>query len=115
MLEMVASVGGTVLGSTRCLTEEDLKELQGCLDLGFGFAYNEIPGQELCYSMTRSSLEQQRLPGHLDWSPQQRWRPSRTRRSPDLVKSFCCARFWILDDAKVRGFLCYFGLKSLNF
>jgi hypothetical protein len=20
-----------------------------------------------------------------------------------------------LDDAKVRGFLCYFGLKSLNF
>jgi hypothetical protein len=86
MLEMVASVGGTVLGSTRCLTEEDLKELQGCLDLGFGFAYNEIPGQELCYSMTRSSLEQQRLPGHLDWSPQQRWRPSRTRRSSDLVK-----------------------------
>ncbi|KAM0834866.1 hypothetical protein ACQ4PT_063308 [Festuca glaucescens] len=69
MLEWAASVGGTVVGRTRSLTEEDLEELKGCLDLGFGFAYNEIPRLELCYSMTRRFLKQQRAPGHLVLEP----------------------------------------------
>ena len=73
MLEGAASVGGSVVGRTRSLTEEDLEELKGCLDLGFGFAYNEIPGLcrtlpglELCYSMTRRFLDEQRAPGQLE-------------------------------------------------
>jgi hypothetical protein len=76
MLEGAASVGGAVVGRTRSLTEEDLEELKGCLDLGFGFTYNEIPGLcatlpglELCYSMTRRFLDEQRAPGHLDLEP----------------------------------------------
>ncbi|KAL4555330.1 hypothetical protein LXL04_037947 [Taraxacum kok-saghyz] len=43
----------------KSLTDEDLDELKGCLDLGFGFSYNEIPELcntlptlELCYSMS---------------------------------------------------------------
>ncbi|KAM0857223.1 hypothetical protein ACQ4PT_048605 [Festuca glaucescens] len=76
MLEGAASVGGAVVGRTRSLTEEDLKELKGCLDLGFGFSYHEIPelcgtlpGLELCYSMTRRFLDEQRAPGQLDLEP----------------------------------------------
>lgn len=45
---------------TKSLTDEDLDELKGCLDLGFGFSYEEIPelcntlpALELCYSMSR--------------------------------------------------------------
>ncbi|RWW10682.1 hypothetical protein GW17_00025765 [Ensete ventricosum] len=48
---------------TKSLTDEDLKELKGCLDLGFGFSYEEIPelcntlpALELCYSMTQRFL-----------------------------------------------------------
>lgn len=55
---------------TKSLTEDDLEELKGCLDLGFGFAYSEIPelcgtlpALELCYSMTRRFLDEQRPPG----------------------------------------------------
>ncbi|XP_065010994.1 uncharacterized protein LOC103971115 [Musa acuminata AAA Group] len=49
---------------TKSLTDEDLKELKGCLDLGFGFSYEEIPelcntlpALELCYSMTQRFLD----------------------------------------------------------
>ncbi|KAI6695907.1 hypothetical protein NL676_023617 [Syzygium grande] len=45
---------------TKSLTDEDLDELKGCLDLGFGFSYDEIPelcntlpALELCYSMSQ--------------------------------------------------------------
>ncbi|XP_039000316.1 uncharacterized protein LOC120126087 isoform X2 [Hibiscus syriacus] len=45
------------LKRTKSLTGEDLDELKGCLDLGFGFSYDEIPelcntlpALELCYS-----------------------------------------------------------------
>ncbi|KAG6515099.1 hypothetical protein ZIOFF_025484 [Zingiber officinale] len=42
--------------------DSDLEELKGCLDLGFGFSYDEIPGlyamlptlEQLCNSMTSS-------------------------------------------------------------
>ncbi|RWR83837.1 Protein of unknown function DUF1685 [Cinnamomum micranthum f. kanehirae] len=55
---------------TKSLTEDDLDELKGCLDLGFGFSYEEIPelcntlpALELCYSMSQRFLdEQQRSP-----------------------------------------------------
>lgn len=55
---------------TKSLTGEDLDELKGCLDLGFGFSYEEIPelcntlpALELCYSMSQRFLdEQQRFP-----------------------------------------------------
>ncbi|KAG5530864.1 hypothetical protein RHGRI_025725 [Rhododendron griersonianum] len=55
---------------TKSLTEVDLDELKGCLDLGFGFSYDEIPelcntlpALELCYSMNQRFLDDhQKLP-----------------------------------------------------
>lgn len=55
---------------TKSLTDDDLDELKGCLDLGFGFNYEEIPelcntlpALELCYSISqRFQDEQQRTP-----------------------------------------------------
>uniref|UniRef100_A0A5B6ZPJ6 Uncharacterized protein n=1 Tax=Davidia involucrata TaxID=16924 RepID=A0A5B6ZPJ6_DAVIN len=51
---------------TKSLTNGDLDELKGCLDLGFGFSYEEIPGLcntlpalELCYSMSQKFLDEQ--------------------------------------------------------
>ncbi|KAL5990997.1 hypothetical protein ACLOJK_011903 [Asimina triloba] len=51
---------------TKSLTDEDLNELKGCLDLGFGFNYEEIPelcgtlpALELCYSMSQRFLDEQ--------------------------------------------------------
>ncbi|VFQ92322.1 unnamed protein product [Cuscuta campestris] len=48
------------IGRTKSLTDDDLEELKGCLDLGFGFNYEEIPelcntlpALELCYSMSQ--------------------------------------------------------------
>ncbi|KAL4561042.1 hypothetical protein LXL04_033203 [Taraxacum kok-saghyz] len=50
----------------KSLTDEDLEELKGCLDLGFGFSYDEIPelcntlpALELCYSMSQKYLDEQ--------------------------------------------------------
>lgn len=59
------------LGRTKSLTDDDLEELKGCLDLGFGFNYEEIPelcntlpALELCYSMSQKYLldDQQKTP-----------------------------------------------------
>ncbi|KAG5602677.1 hypothetical protein H5410_034047 [Solanum commersonii] len=54
------------LGRTKSLTDDDLEELKGCLDLGFGFCYDEIPelcntlpALELCYSMSQKYLDEQ--------------------------------------------------------
>ncbi|XP_068661425.1 uncharacterized protein [Aristolochia californica] len=51
---------------TKSLTDDDLDELKGCLDLGFGFSYDEIPelcntlpALELCYSMSQKFLDEQ--------------------------------------------------------
>lgn len=48
------------LTRSKSLTDDDLEDLKGCLDLGFGFSYNEIPelcntlpALELCYSMSQ--------------------------------------------------------------
>ncbi|KAG0460262.1 hypothetical protein HPP92_023390 [Vanilla planifolia] len=58
--------GGDVVGRTKSLTDEDLEELKGCLDLGFGFSYDEIPelcntlpALELCYSMSQKFLDEE--------------------------------------------------------
>lgn len=54
------------LSRTKSLTDEDLDELKGCLDLGFGFSYDEIPelcntlpALELCYSMSQKFMDEQ--------------------------------------------------------
>ncbi|KAG2267240.1 hypothetical protein Bca4012_069844 [Brassica carinata] len=48
------------LSRSKSLTDDDLEDLKGCLDLGFGFSYDEIPelcstlpALELCYSMSQ--------------------------------------------------------------
>ncbi|XP_038903585.1 uncharacterized protein LOC120090137 [Benincasa hispida] len=53
---------------TKSLTDEDLDELKGCVDLGFGFSYDEIPelcntlpALELCYSMSQKYMDDQKL------------------------------------------------------
>ncbi|KAK1318500.1 hypothetical protein QJS10_CPB04g01858 [Acorus calamus] len=58
--------GGGGVTRTKSLTDEDLDELKGCLDLGFGFSYDEIPelcntlpALELCYSMSQRFLDEQ--------------------------------------------------------
>ncbi|GJM92299.1 hypothetical protein PR202_ga08759 [Eleusine coracana subsp. coracana] len=89
------SGGGVV--RTKSLTEEDLADLKGCLDLGFGFAYHEIPelcgtlpALELCYSMTRRFLDEQGAPG-LEQEPEAtslpNWRISGPGDDPEEVKA----------------------------
>jgi Protein of unknown function (DUF1685) len=58
---------------TKSLTDDDLEDLKGCLDLGFGFSYEEIPelcntlpALELCYSMSQRFLDERRLDGETD-------------------------------------------------
>ncbi|KAL5703017.1 hypothetical protein ACHQM5_028163 [Ranunculus cassubicifolius] len=60
-------IGGSKgVSRTVSLTDEDLDELKGCVDLGFGFNYEEIPelcntlpALELCYSITQKFLDEQ--------------------------------------------------------
>ncbi|KAJ0972998.1 hypothetical protein J5N97_020957 [Dioscorea zingiberensis] len=61
-----SEAGNGKVGRTKSLTDEDLEELKGCLDLGFGFSYDEIPelcstlpALELCYSMSQRFLDEQ--------------------------------------------------------
>lgn len=56
--------GSGGVGRARSLTDDDLEELKGCVDLGFGFSYHEIPelcgtlpALELCYSMSQRLLD----------------------------------------------------------
>lgn len=63
---VAGSDGGESVGRTKSLTDDDLEELKGCLDLGFGFSYDEIPelcntlpALELCYSMSQRFLDDQ--------------------------------------------------------
>ncbi|XP_044977910.1 uncharacterized protein LOC123445051 [Hordeum vulgare subsp. vulgare] len=92
--------GGAVVGRTRSLTEVDLEELKGCLDLGFGFSYHQIPvlcgtlpGLELCYSMTRRFLDEQRaVVGQLEPAapaapPIPDWKISGPGDNPEEVKA----------------------------
>ena len=61
--------GGDGVRRARSLTDEDLEELKGCADLGFGFSYDGIPelrgtllALELCYSMSQRFLDQPQAP-----------------------------------------------------
>ncbi|GJY72547.1 hypothetical protein Tco_0476250, partial [Tanacetum coccineum] len=86
----------------KSLTDEDLDELKGCLDLGFGFSYDEIPelcntlpALELCYSMSQRFLdEQQKSPenavvddGVSSPPPIANWRISSPGDHPEDVKA----------------------------
>ncbi|XP_008790647.2 uncharacterized protein LOC103707781 [Phoenix dactylifera] len=97
-------------GRTRNLTDDDLEDLKGCLDLGFGFSYEEIPelcntlpALELCYSMSHRFLDehlQQQQHGSPDGSgdaveqcaamsspPIANWRISSPGDQPEDVKA----------------------------
>ncbi|KAJ6804891.1 uncharacterized protein M6B38_185280 [Iris pallida] len=91
--------GGPVVGGRRrSLTGEDLEELKGCLDLGFGFSYHEIPdlrstlpALELCYSMSQTFLldHHQNSPAHLSSPPPPvaNWKFSSPGDDPEEVKA----------------------------
>ncbi|XP_062188847.1 uncharacterized protein LOC133892132 [Phragmites australis] len=56
---------GGGMGRARSLTNDDLEELKGYMDLGFGFSYHEIPELcstlptlKLCYSMSQRFLDE---------------------------------------------------------
>ncbi|KAJ4895338.1 hypothetical protein Rs2_22132 [Raphanus sativus] len=91
------------LPRAKSLTDDDLEDLKGCLDLGFGFSYDEIPelcntlpALELCYSMSqRFSDDKQnnnRSPesSSVDHSPSPpiaNWKISSPGDNPDDVKA----------------------------
>ncbi|KAL0908133.1 hypothetical protein M5K25_022606 [Dendrobium thyrsiflorum] len=97
--------GGEVVGRTKSLTDEDLEDLKGCLDLGFGFNYEEIPelcntlpALELCYSMSQKFLDEQQrhsLDGDVEVgcgsaapsAPIANWKISSPGDNPDEVKA----------------------------
>ncbi|KAL5543247.1 hypothetical protein UlMin_010957 [Ulmus minor] len=94
------------LTRTKSLTDEDLDELKGCLDLGFGFSYDEIPelcntlpALELCYSMSQKYMdEHQKLPEPASdscssvSSPIANWKISSPGDHPEDVKARL--KFW---------------------
>ncbi|EHA8590173.1 hypothetical protein COCNU_scaffold015887G000030 [Cocos nucifera] len=102
--EQGADGGDGMVGRTKSLTGEDLEELKGCLDLGFGFSYEEIPelcntlpALELCYSMSQRFLDEQQQQSRppeaamaepcaaaASPAPVANWKIS----SPDLYESF---------------------------
>ncbi|XP_077227420.1 uncharacterized protein LOC143860590 [Tasmannia lanceolata] len=87
---------------TKSLTDEDLDELKGCLDLGFGFSYEEIPelcntlpALELCYSMSQRFLGEQTVasePCSSSSSPIANWKISSPGDHPEEVKARL--KFW---------------------
>ncbi|CAN6371819.1 unnamed protein product [Urochloa humidicola] len=101
--------GSGGVGRARSLTDDDLEELKGCVDLGFGFSYDEIPelcgtlpALELCYSMSRRFLDEHQqmgkheaaapaTPALAPASPAQpgatNWKISSPGDSPDEVKA----------------------------
>ncbi|XP_015942350.1 uncharacterized protein LOC107467699 [Arachis duranensis] len=91
------------LPRTKSLTDDDLDELKGCLDLGFGFSYDEIPelcntlpALELCYSMSQkftdhSSSDADSSPDSLS-SSIANWRISSPGDHPEDVKARL--KFW---------------------
>ncbi|KAL8204664.1 hypothetical protein R6Q57_010287 [Mikania cordata] len=88
----------------KSLTDDDLEELKGCLDLGFGFSYDEIPelcntlpALELCYSMNQKFLEeQQKSPETVSELPsppsKANWKISTPGDDPEDVKARL--KFW---------------------
>jgi hypothetical protein len=73
-----AGAGDAGVGRARSLTDDDLEELKGCVDLGFGFSYNEIPelcgtlpALELCYSMSQRFLDEHQSPSKAEQAVQE--------------------------------------------
>ncbi|XP_020578074.1 uncharacterized protein LOC110023148 [Phalaenopsis equestris] len=94
--------GEEMVGRTKSLTDDDLEELRGCLDLGFGFVYEEIPelcntlpALELCYSMSQKFLDEQQqkhssgVAGEVGApsTPVANWKISSPGDHPDDVKA----------------------------
>ncbi|KAL1189010.1 hypothetical protein V5N11_016907 [Cardamine amara subsp. amara] len=93
------------LTRAKSLTDGDLEELKGCLDLGFGFSYDEIPelcntlpALELCYySMSQKFLddkqnrhksqEEEDSPTTTTTPPIANWKISSPGDNPDDVKA----------------------------
>ncbi|XP_010475308.1 PREDICTED: uncharacterized protein LOC104754741 [Camelina sativa] len=91
------------LTRSKSLTDDDLEDLKGCLDLGFGFSYDEIPelcntlpALELCYSMSQKFLDDKhRSPADDSPSPPPvtspapiaNWKISSPGDNPDDVKA----------------------------
>ncbi|KAL5223977.1 hypothetical protein ABZP36_010616 [Zizania latifolia] len=97
-------VGDDGVGRARSLTDDDLEELKGCVDLGFGFSYDEIPelcgtlpALELCYSMSQRFLDEHhplsQSPPETTAAPSTpsppipNWKISSPGDSPDEVKA----------------------------
>ncbi|CAN8286666.1 unnamed protein product [Cochlearia groenlandica] len=91
------------LKRTKSLTDDDLKELKGCVDLGFGFNYQEIPelcntlpALELCYSMSQKFMDQDHHQHNASSvvveSPIASWKISSPGDNPDDVKARL--KFW---------------------
>ncbi|PAN16458.1 hypothetical protein PAHAL_3G062300 [Panicum hallii] len=82
------------VGRSRSLTDDDLEELKGCADLGFGFSYDEIPelrgtlpALELCYSMSQRLLDDAHHQAADPAPPVTNWKISSPGDSPDEVKA----------------------------
>ncbi|KAF3575263.1 hypothetical protein F2Q69_00063770 [Brassica cretica] len=91
------------LTRAKSLTDDDLEDLKGCLDLGFGFSYDEIPelcntlpALELCYSMRRrfsddknnnKSPESSSVDASPPSPPIANWKISSPGDNPDDVKA----------------------------
>ncbi|VVA90131.1 unnamed protein product [Arabis nemorensis] len=91
------------LTRSKSLTDDDLEDLKGCLDLGFGFSYDEIPelcntlpALELCYSMSQKFLDDKQNNNRssesssVDDSPSPpiaNWKISSPGDNPDDVKA----------------------------
>ncbi|KAJ9189225.1 hypothetical protein P3X46_000543 [Hevea brasiliensis] len=103
----VANTNGDDLKRSKSLTDDDLDELKGCLDLGFGFSYDEIPelcntlpALELCYSMSQKFLdEHHKSPGRSSpttaetaSNPIANWKISTPGDHPEDVKARL--KFW---------------------
>ncbi|KAF8087084.1 hypothetical protein N665_0600s0031 [Sinapis alba] len=94
------------LKRTKSLTDDDLEELKGCVDLGFGFNYEEIPelcntlpALELCYSMSQKFMDQDHSPEkkqpmmlESQVTPIASWKISSPGDNPDDVKARL--KFW---------------------
>ncbi|MBA0581577.1 hypothetical protein Gorai_023753, partial [Gossypium raimondii] len=108
------------LKRTKSLTGDDLDELKGCLDLGFGFSYEEIPelcntlpALELCYSMSQKYLDDHQHHASPDTTatpePVANWKISSPGDHPEDVKArlkfwaqaVACTQLWEIDQAKI--------------
>ncbi|XP_057958368.1 uncharacterized protein LOC131151140 [Malania oleifera] len=94
--------GSKSVARTKSLTDDDLDELKGCLDLGFGFSYEEIPelcntlpALELCYSMSQKFMDEQQQKSPESTPPTAEianWKISSPGDHPEDVKARL--KFW---------------------